>query len=568
MILSEGILFVLFAAISLLSAAVAVLLTGYLQNAIRKTRFSEPDDRVADARPSSDLPSVVVPIRYSFAHGRLVSDVPNNDPFLAADVDRTYAPTALSEAMAVLHPDLPDRISVLLSRGEPFHVIGHLGTDALSVAGSAESDRLTVTVAPAVDGELRASEVAERRFDAWQRVHSLSGDLQWIEIGKGKVKWCNDNYLRLSIELGLAAACDRKWPLDRIFGEQLDPAPPDGNHRRCHVHQDTDNVTHWFDVMPLRLSETEILFTARPVDKLVTAETSLRDFVQTLSKTFATLPVGLVVFDHKRELVLFNPALVSLCRLEPAFLTRRPTLRAFLDQLRELQRMPEPRDYRSWREEIDRIEEGAIHDRYLEIWTLPSGETLRVTGRPHPNRAIAFLFEDISQEVSLTRRFRTDLDLDRAILDDLPAGLIIFDRDGVVLRTNAVYRAMFRNRFDVARAEIPAKGGHQAVLQGAMRVWQEDFLPSRLWGEIRQFVRHETERAPWSEIVLERSGRRVHCRVAPLRGGHTVVWFLATDANWGDLLSGAAWMGEGDPVPNEVPADGRAESTGHGESVA
>jgi hypothetical protein len=52
MILSEGLLFVLFAAISLLSAAVAVLLTGYLQNAIRKTSFLEPDDRVADARPS------------------------------------------------------------------------------------------------------------------------------------------------------------------------------------------------------------------------------------------------------------------------------------------------------------------------------------------------------------------------------------------------------------------------------------------------------------------------------------------------------------------------------------
>jgi hypothetical protein len=47
---------------------------------------------------------------------------------------------------------------------------------------------------------------------------------------------------------------------------------------------------------------------------------------------------------------------------------------------------------------------------------------LRVTGRPHPNGAIAFLFEDISQEVSLTRRFRTDLDLDRGILDDFPAG--------------------------------------------------------------------------------------------------------------------------------------------------
>jgi PAS domain-containing protein len=172
------------------------------------------------------------------------------------------------------------------------------------------------------------------------------------------------------------------------------------------------------------------MFSARAIDKLVTAETSLRDFVQTLSKTFATLPVGLAVFDRGRELVLFNPALISVTMLEAAFLTRRPTLRAFLDQLREARRMPEPRDYRSWREEIALLEQGAEQDRYHEIWTLPSGETLRVTGRPHPNRAIAFVFEDISQEVSLTRKFRTELDLDRCILDDIPAGMIVFDLDG------------------------------------------------------------------------------------------------------------------------------------------
>jgi PAS domain-containing protein len=382
------------------------------------------------------------------------------------------------------------------------------------------------------------------------------------------VTWANAAYLETVRGTETPGHGTLNWPLPRLFGDQLDPPPTDGKQRRCHLTLGDKSVMHWFEVSATGPQGAEVLFSARAIDKLVTAETSLRDFVQTLSKTFATLPVGLAVFDRSRELVLFNPALISVHDAGGGFLTRRPTLRAFLDQLREVQRMPEPRDYRSWREEIAGSNRARIQDRYHEIWTLPSGETLRVTGRPHPNRAIAFVFEDISQEVSLTRKFRTDLDLDRAILDDLPAGLIIFDRDGVVLRTNAVYRAMFRNRFDVARAEIPAKGGHQAVLQGAMRVWQEDFLPSRLWGEIRQFVRHETERAPWSEIVLERSGRRVHCRVAPLRGGHTVVWFLATDANWGDLLSGAAWMGEGDPVPNEVPADGRAESTGHGESVA
>ena len=42
--------------------------------------------------------------------------------------------------------------------------------------------------------------------------------------------------------------------------------------------------------------------------------------------------------------------------------------------------------------EITEIEEGAREGAYEENWVLPSGKILRVTGRPHPQGAVAFLF--------------------------------------------------------------------------------------------------------------------------------------------------------------------------------
>ena len=36
---------------------------------------------------------------------------------------------------------------------------------------------------------------------------------------------------------------------------------------------------------------------------------------------------------------------------------------------------------------------------YQEIWSLPSNVTYKVTGRPHPDGAVAFFFEDISADV-------------------------------------------------------------------------------------------------------------------------------------------------------------------------
>jgi hypothetical protein len=42
------------------------------------------------------------------------------------------------------------------------------------------------------------------------------------------------------------------------------------------------------------------------------------------------------------------------------------------------------------------LEEEAASGLFEETWSLPGGQTYRVIGRPHPNGALAFMFEDIS----------------------------------------------------------------------------------------------------------------------------------------------------------------------------
>lgn len=541
MTLPDGLLYLLFAAISLLSAAAAVVLTGYAQRSVERRRAQMSDDQAHDTRLSGSMQGVTAPLRYEFRDGVLLSQVKPDDPFLTPDINRDFASVALSEAMATLNPDLPDRMATFLARGEPFFVIGHMGPDALSILGHTGKERLIVTISPAMTGDIRALEAMELQSGQRLRVMGLWSDLQWAEDTDGRVVWSNAPYLQLCAEHLDVDASSLRWPLVPMFGDQLKPPPTDGTQRRCYLIRGNPAKPHWFEVTANRLDDAALLFSARPVDRLVTAETSLRDFVQTLSKTFATLPVGLAVFDQKRELVLFNPALVSVSRLDPNFLTRRPTLRAFLDQLREGQRMPEPRDYRSWREEIAVLEQGAEEDRYHEMWTLPSGETLRVTGRPHPNGAIAFVFEDISQEMSLTRRFRSDLELNRRILDDIAAGLLVVNRDGQILRTNAAYRTMLRTGLNGAASAFDAP---DVSLNEMTQLWQEMFQPTGLWGDIRQFVAHEVERAAWQDTVTDRSERVLHCRIAPLKGGNTIIWFLPADTAWQDFVSDGHWAAD------------------------
>jgi PAS domain-containing protein len=540
--LPGGMVYILFAAISLLSAAIAVLLTAYVQRALARRRGDAPDPRTPEDGTVASL--FDQPRSYEFQDGVLVSGIGPDDAFLGPETDRSAAFAALTEAIATLHPDLPDCMTALARRGEAFFLIGYLGPDALSVAGRTMTDRIVVSVMPAEDAGGRRA-VDARSFDAvgqeavdLRRALSLSAAVQWKETADRRVVWANQPYLHLAERASGAAADRLGWPLPRIFDDQLAPPPPEGTLRRCLLNLPDRVDPHWFEVAAMPLHGDTVLYSARSIDRLVATEAALRDFVQTLSKTFATLPIGLAVFDRKRELVLFNPALVSISMLEPGYLSQRPTLRAFLDQLRERQRMPEPRDYRGWRAEIERLEQGAEAGTYHEFWTLAGGASLRVTGRPHPDGAIAFIFEDVSQEVSVTRRFRADFELDRAILDDAGAALIVLDREGQVLRTNAAYDAMWAGR-------PPA-----ATLTEASRRWHDAFAPTGLWGEIRQFAAHEVDRASWTETVLSRDGAAVQCRVAPLRGGHTIVWFLTPEGPLADPLSG--WLPPDGPTRAEL----------------
>ncbi len=256
--------------------------------------------------------------------------------------------------------------------------------------------------------------------------------LIWHEDRAGDVTWANAAYLH---EVEAQSPDDTLWPMPRLIDvptADCDPTTP----RRAQMQW--AEIVHWYDCHVRPDGDGRMIF-AVPADAAVRAERSLREFVQTLTKTFADLPIGLAIFDRQRHLQLFNPALIDLTSLEAGFLTARPTLYAFLDRLREARMVPEPKDYRSWRNKMATLEAAAASGHHVETWSLPGGQTYRVTGRPHPDGAVAFLLEDITSEMSLTRRFRAELSLGYEVLDMLDDALAVFDASGRIITSNARY---------------------------------------------------------------------------------------------------------------------------------
>ncbi|WP_371170209.1 PAS-domain containing protein [Aliiroseovarius sp. 2305UL8-7] len=416
-------------------------------------------------------------------------------------------------------PNLTDRMSELAD-------LGHLtlvSTDAASRIDAVWQDGLARIELRDNEGYNSTTSMDRLSFEAMKHeleslraTSSLMPLMVWREDENGAITWANKAYLDLAAK---AVEPDdiSTWPPQKIFNQpRLIDATDAGQMGRVAVQLPGSDQRHWFDVHSAALGD-EFMFTAVPADKIVTAENSRTEFITTLTKTFAHLPIGLAIFDRKRRLTLFNPALTDLVALPIDFLVATPTLSSFLDRLREKRMIPEPKDYVSWRHQMSDLEAAAVNGTYEETWTLPTGQTYRVTGRPHPDGAVAFLFEDISAEISLTRRFRSELEMGQAALDCLDDAVVVFTAGGILSMSNAAYGVLWGNDPETTLGD--------SHLGDAVARWSLTCAETPVWLRLKEFVAANGDRQTWTATVPLLDGRSVDFTVKPMMRGATMVRF-------------------------------------------
>lgn len=300
------------------------------------------------------------------------------------------------------------------------------------------------------------------------------------------------------------------------------PAPGETKKTRVSLTRKDQLEPSWYEVHSTE-SNGSFMHYAIDITRVVQAETAQRQFVQTLTKTFANLTTGLAMFDRKQQLVLFNPALINLTALPAEFLSARPDLMGFFDNLRDRQVMPEPKNYADWRAQISQVIETATDGLYLETWTLPTGVTYRVTGRPHPDGAVAFLFEDITAEISLTRRFRAQLDIRQSVLDALEEAVIVIGPNNVVMFCNATSTKMLGIDPDTSFADMSTRD--------LIAACNSAFPDSDFWDGIRTHITNKTlDPAPIGTVTTP-GGDKMTCRVLPVSGGAAMLCIKAQTAH-------------------------------------
>ncbi|MEL6642634.1 MAG: PAS-domain containing protein [Pseudomonadota bacterium] len=432
--------------------------------------------------------------------------------------------TAFFSTEGVALPSDPDAVM----DGEPLRLITSDMSRDITIERLGENVRVTVKNRDddpqLVEIETLAWQATQNELATLRTATDSLPYLVWRQNSDGRIVWANRAYFAAIDDVDRSDT-PQTWPPRAIFdAESLARMAATGVPGRLALYLSDLPTPQWYECTARPLADGH-LFSAINVNDAVSAESHRQAFTQTLAKTFSHLTAGLAVFDRSRRLVLFNPALTDLTALSAEFLAARPTLFTFLDRLRDKQMIPEPKDYIGWRGQMAELEAAAEHGTYSEIWSLPGGRTFRVTGRPHPDGAVAFVFEDISAEMSLTRRFRTELELGQSVIDSFDEAIAVFARDGSLILSNRTYDRLW----------CPAGGAglvteHMTVKE-ASRFWMAGSRPTPVWGEIRDFVLNSRDRAGWDEVIELADGIEMLCRVQPLAGGATLVGFSteATD---------------------------------------
>ena len=455
---------------------------------------------------------------FLFDGDTLIDATPPARALLAASAVRGGPMTRL---MAYLQPRFPDLEKRLIALSGAGHLtLASQGDALLPMIAHAELrggiTRITLSDPKADKSGPTADVITQRaiteELDQMRAITAQAPMMIWRELADGDVVWANAAYIN-HVTSRLVPEGELTWPLPRIFGRTASAQGAAGQRQKV---EGANGASFWFDLISQPEGEGRLVF-ALPTDAAVQAESALRDFMQTLTKTFAHLPIGLAIFDRQRNLQLFNPALLDLTGLAPDFLSMRPSLAGVLDAMRDKNMIPEPKDYRGWRKMMTEMEKDAASGLYEETWSLPSGQTYRVVGRPHPNGALALMFEDISTEMSRTRRYRADLELGQSVIDEVPDAIAVFSQSGHLVLSNLAYSDLWNHD--------PAASLGESGIAALCKYWSNLTAPSSVWAEVEDFVASAGDRNTWAAEARLFDGRLLSCRFAPISGGATLATF-------------------------------------------
>jgi signal transduction histidine kinase len=154
-----------------------------------------------------------------------------------------------------------------------------------------------------------------------------------------------------------------------------------------------------------------------------------------------SLPV--IIYNNNKQVEFFNNPFIEMFELDPAWLETKPTFSEVLEELRAKRKLPDTEDFQSYK--MRRL---ACFNNLLEpiedIAYYPDGRTVRMVTAPYHNGGLMITLNDITDWLTLERRYNTLLAVHRQVADNLFEGLAVFGTDNKLQLYNSAFCNMWK----------------------------------------------------------------------------------------------------------------------------
>ncbi|MDP2733953.1 MAG: PAS-domain containing protein [Hoeflea sp.] len=243
----------------------------------------------------------------------------------------------------------------------------------------------------------------------------------------------------------------------------------------------------------------------------------LRRTIQSHSETLDHLATPVAIFDRDQRLQFFNQAFQRLWELDTPFLARRPDNGEFLERLRAEGKLPEPHAWRDWKEQI--LAAYRSVETTPQLWHLPDGQTLNVFANAHPQGGVTWVFENLTEKVSLETRYNTLLRAQGETIDHLAEGVGVFGPDGKIRLSNPSFRALW----GLTEQQVQPGAHIRHIAEACEPSYREADGWKLFAGEITGFEEERHTREGRIELT---TGLILDYAIVPLPNGQTMIAFV------------------------------------------
>jgi signal transduction histidine kinase len=190
-------------------------------------------------------------------------------------------------------------------------------------------------------------------------------------------------------------------------------------------------------VIDIPLGKAGVSGLAIDVQDVSDARTELRELSEAQRDLLNMMSAAVAQFGADRTLNFANLPFQRIFAFRDQWLTEKPEFARVLDRMRENGKLPEVRDFPSWRS--DREDWFRTTEPMEENWLLSDGTHLRVLSQPVPDGGLILIFEDRTEQAQLASARDILLRVRTATFDNLFEGIAVFAADGRISIWNRLF---------------------------------------------------------------------------------------------------------------------------------